>query len=172
MNYLGEAETLSKSFAKNSFDCIISVESSNCIVNLEEFFKSCFVLLKNPSDTMYKRSSFDISSNVIQPCSKKEIGIFLFADYFELKELENIKRLLQKYFTILKSENITANVYHAIKIDGARRRQTIISSVNCLLKRLLNRCSFDISNDLKSKKKVYYTFVLQKREDVDVDEIL
>lgn len=108
----------------------------------------------------------------MQPCSKKEKGILLFADYFKVDELECVKTLVQKYFTIVKSENITANVYHAIKIDGARKRQTILSSVNCLLKRLLNRCNYDISGDLKAKKKVYYVFVLQKREDVDVDEIL
>ena len=103
-----------------------------------------------------------------QPLLKKEIGIFLYADYFNVNEFESIKIQMQKYFTIIKSENITANVYHAIKIDGSKRIQKIISTANCIIKPLLSKLNVNISDDLKNKKKIYYVFVLQKREDVDI----
>ena len=166
--YLGDAETLYDSFAKNSIDYIMSIESLNWIGNLEEYFKTCFLLLRNPSNDIFS-SSLNLSS--FKSNSDKEAGVILLADYFNSNELEKTKEIFLKYFKIIKSENITANVYHAIKLDGERRKQRLISSANFLIRPLLNKLSFDISDDLKSKRKSYYAFALQKRVDVEIDDI-
>ena len=127
------------------------------------------MILKSPS-----KNSFDQKLNIssfFQSNSEKDTGILLFADYFNVDELDKINQKFLKYFKILKSENITANVYHAIKLDGERRRQRLNSSANFLVRPLLNKLSFDISEGLKNKLKVYHAYVLQKRDDVEIDGI-
>lgn len=110
----------------------------------------------------------------------EDAGTFLYADFFTLDQLERVKTLLSKYFITLKSENITANVYHAMKIDGKQRKERIIKSLNWICRPFCRRQHFrvfdpscasyhNLYEDFKFKRKVYYAFVLQKREKLLMD---
>lgn len=159
---VGEAETLHTVFPRDSIDCIISIESSNCYGDLNSFFRSNFLMLKNPAD---------------EPEKKNETGLFLYADYFEQEQIEGVKKLLMKYFNVIKAENITPNVFHSVKIDGQTRKNRICNSVSWYARPLCKKyelnvihplfCMYkDSYEDFKNKKKVYYAFVLQKKDNL------
>jgi hypothetical protein len=109
-------------------------------------------MLKGP-----EKSEEELNSKEI-----KKSGYFLYADYFDAEKLDEVKQLLKKYFDIVRSENITANVFHAVKIDGKQRKERIRKQLGCLYKPMF-RFYKDLYEDFKAKQKVYYAFVLTKK---------
>lgn len=158
----GEAETLHTVFPENSIDVIISVESSSCYGDLEAFYKSNYLMLKDPSS---------------EPGLEDKTGLFLYADYFDKDKLKEIKAMLGKYYNFVKEENITPNVLHAYTIDGKERNARISRSVSCIMRPFCTRSKLNVfgpsilanprlQEDFEQKKKIYYAFALQKKESV------
>ncbi len=100
---LGDAEALQ--FADNSFDAVINVESSHCYQHTDKFFAEV--------------------NRVLRPN-----GYFLFCD-FRPKEAvaDTQKKLLEAGFTVVKEENITANVCAAMVLEHQRKVEIINQQV-------------------------------------------
>lgn len=180
---VGEAETLHSQFPRNSIDCILSIESSHCYGDLDAFFRSNYLMLKPTSLNNSVLSGFD-RTNI----NSEQTGLFLFADYFDEDQVEEVKSSLKKYFSIEKVENITANVFHAVKIDGLKRKERMINHLNWYFRPIFRRFYHFYQNlhygrnsksksgglsgrsEIESEKlsnpsecsKVYYAFVLRK----------
>jgi hypothetical protein len=177
---VGEAEILHQVYPENSVDCIVSIESSNWFGDLEAFFKSNYIMLRNPSEEeVLSQEISEQESRIGADERLNETGLFIYADYFDVECLDQTKQIFSKYFDIVKSENITANVLHWMEIDGEKRKKSILDSawymkIWCRKYRYtrLNPLYWvykDLYSDFKRKKKVYYSFVLQKKERLDFD---
>ena len=86
----GNSMTLDRHFRSESADFILNVESSHCYPSLEDFFRAvCQVL--------------------------KEDGIFLYADFrFAGPDYLKVQDLINRYFTIIKYEDIRRGVYQSM----------------------------------------------------------
>ncbi len=86
--------TLDRNLRPQSTDFLINVESSHCYPRLEDFFKSiCHVL--------------------------KDDGIFFYADFrFSGSDFQRVQDLIDKYFTIVKYEDIRRGVYQSMLLQN------------------------------------------------------
>lgn len=131
---VGESETLHQVFPPNSIDMVVSIESSHCYGDLDAFFKSNYLMLKNPSIANID-SSMDLSEQDAQTNNDGcETGYFLYADHFDVDELDEVSEKLSKYFNFIKSENITANVLHSLELDRDSRKERIYDSAEWYMK--------------------------------------
>jgi ubiquinone/menaquinone biosynthesis C-methylase UbiE len=95
----GDAQELP--FDDNSFDVIINVESSHCYPDINKFF--------------------DEVSRVLKPG-----GHFLYTDLRNVTNIDYFRSCLaQSPLVIHHEEDITSNVYEALKVDSARREAIV-----------------------------------------------
>ena len=96
---LGDAEALQ--FADNSFDAVINVESSHCYQHTDKFFAEVHRVLRQE-------------------------GKFLFTDFRPKEAVEATAKQLQNAgFSIVKTENITANVCASMVLEHQRKVEII-----------------------------------------------
>ena len=99
----GDAENMP--FSPGSFDAIINVESSHCYCSMNCFLNEVIKVLR-PG------------------------GHFLFTDFRETKEIEELERLISASgLEVLKKRDITPNVIKALDEDDDRRMKSISQNV-------------------------------------------
>jgi len=98
---LGDSQALSELFQDDSADVIMNIESSHCYGNLEAFFQGvCSVL--------------------------KEDGIFVFADFRSKgADMDRTVNLINRYFTIVKHEDIRRGVLQAMNLQDDIKKEEI-----------------------------------------------
>ena len=101
---LGDAEALQ--FADNSFDVVINVESSHCYQHTDKFFAEV--------------------NRVLKPG-----GHFLFTDFRPQEAIADTqKQLLEAGFSLVKEENISANVCNSMVLEHQRKVEIIERQVS------------------------------------------
>lgn len=104
-------------FEDESFDSVVNVEASHCYSSRATFFDNVHRVLRLPSlEEKKSNTTFE---------NEHSVGLFFYADFFSAGDIDQIKEELSQKFTILKHENITANVSHAIDLDRPRRRESL-----------------------------------------------
>jgi ubiquinone/menaquinone biosynthesis C-methylase UbiE len=137
---LGDAESLQ--FDDNSFDAVINVESSHCYQQTEKFFTEVYRVLRPD-------------------------GYFLFTDFRPQEAVENTyKQLETAGFSVVKEENITANVYASMELEHYRKIEIINNQVPKIFRRLASYFAAakgtPMYEGLKSGELEYLCYVLKK----------
>ncbi|HLO48721.1 MAG TPA: class I SAM-dependent methyltransferase [Kamptonema sp.] len=95
----GDAEALP--FGKETFDAVLNVESSHCYPSKLHFYQEVRRVLVNG-------------------------GYFLYTDFFDVKDLKDIKEMFQEALLFIEIEsNITDNVLASLRFDEARKLRLI-----------------------------------------------
>jgi SAM-dependent methyltransferase len=95
----GDAEALP--FPEGAFDAVVSVESSNCYLSMDAFFRS--------------------ARRVLRPG-----GRLLFADFRTVNRLTALEAEIERSgLTVLQRREITGNVAQALRVDSQRRNEMI-----------------------------------------------
>ncbi|MBI9042855.1 MAG: class I SAM-dependent methyltransferase [Anaerolineaceae bacterium] len=137
----GDAE--SPQFDDNSFDVIINVESSHCYKSMSAFLNSV--------------------SRLLRPG-----GFFLFTDFRDIETLETMRQRLQSMgLSIIKEEDINANILKAIDLDNDRKEAMIRAKVPRYLQNLYREFAATKGTrtayaDFCNRDKVYKSYILQK----------
>jgi ubiquinone/menaquinone biosynthesis C-methylase UbiE len=145
---LGDAESLQ--FDDNSFDAVINVESSHCYQQTEKFFTEVYRVLRPD-------------------------GYFLFTDFRPQEAVENTyKQLETAGFSVVKEENITANVYASMELEHYRKIEIINTQVPKIFRRLASYFAAakgtPMYEGLKSGELEYLCYVLKKQSISQVEE--
>jgi ubiquinone/menaquinone biosynthesis C-methylase UbiE len=135
----GNAESLP--IAPEQFDIVINIESSHCYRSIEAFVRQV--------------------KRVLRP-----EGYFLYADFCQADALSDRRELLRRSgMSILREDDITANVVAALERDSERRSSLISKYVNRSLSRsfeeFVGMPHSRIFDELKNRRKVYFRFVLK-----------
>lgn len=136
----GDAEDLP--CPPNSFDAVISVESSHCYNSMERFLQEVVRVLRPQ-------------------------GSFLFADLCLLEEVPLLRgRLRQSGLNILEEERITPNVLRALELDNERKLSLIQSKAPKFLRERVQQFAGVVGSPVyqrfHSGEWEYLRFVLQK----------
>ncbi len=90
----GNSMTLDRNFRASSADFILNIESSHCYPSLEDFFQAVSHVLKND-------------------------GTFFYADFrFAGPDFQKVKDLIDRYFTVVKYEDIHRGVYQSMLLQN------------------------------------------------------
>jgi len=124
------------------FDMIINIESSHCYGNFRKFVDGVEQLLKPD-------------------------GIFCITDFRTVEEIKQWESDLQSSnLKMTKSEDITINVLHALKLDEKRRMDLINTSVHSWLRPLFKKFSglngSRINESMEKRETLYKAYVLKK----------
>lgn len=138
---LGDAEALQ--FADNSFDAVINVESSHCYQHTDKFFAEV--------------------NRVLSPG-----GCFLFTDFRPREAVAKThQELLEAGFSVIKQENITANVYASMELEHQRKVAIIDRQVPQIFRWLAGYFAAakgtPMYEGLRTGELEYLCFVLQKQ---------
>ncbi len=98
----GESENVP--FDDGYFDIVINVESSHCYPNLEKTFSEIKRVLKKD-------------------------GSFLITDYRYSDKIDDLHKLLEKFFSVSQKNNITSNVVNSLNKDNKRKEEIIDAAV-------------------------------------------
>ncbi len=137
----GRAEALR--FAPESFDRVVNVESSHCYGDIPRFLSGVCRTLR-PG------------------------GYFLFADHRDRRHVDTLRRQLAgSGLTVVKEENINANVVKALELDDARKQALIRRKVPRPLQRAFGEFAgmegtHSSRAALETGDKVYLACVLRK----------
>ncbi|MBE9044164.1 class I SAM-dependent methyltransferase [Pleurocapsales cyanobacterium LEGE 10410] len=138
---LGDAEALQ--FADNTFDTVINVESSHCYQQTERFFTEVYRVLRRD-------------------------GKFLFTDFRPKEAVAATRKQLQNAgFSILKEENITANVCASMELEHQRKIGIIDRQVPYIFRGLAGYFAAakgtPMYEGLKTGELEYLCYVLKKQ---------
>lgn len=95
-------------------------------------------------------------------------GHFVFADFRSVEAIPQLEEDLESgSLKIIKKEDITINVLHALKLDEKRRKNLIEGNVNKLLRPFFRKFSglkgTRINQEFASRQTVYMAYVLEKQ---------
>lgn len=139
------ADALSLPFQNESFDTVINIESSHCYDSMRVFLNQVM--------------------RVLRPG-----GYFLFADFRPADKVNALQKSIQEAgFILIKSTDITDNVYHSLKLDSDKKKALIQDTIHKPFKKLF----FEFAalkgtrtyEKFKRKELRYLSFVLQKRRE-------
>jgi len=143
--YIGNSEQLTENenLKGSEFDLIINVESSHCYGNFKKFVQEVDKLLRVG-------------------------GIFAITDFRNVTEFPEMERDLTSFnLKIIKKENITPNVLHALKLDENRRLDLINGKVHSWLRPLFKKFSglngSRINEAMSKGETLYQVYVLEKQ---------
>jgi ubiquinone/menaquinone biosynthesis C-methylase UbiE len=104
--YFIPADAEALPFKDDSFDVVVNVESSHCYSNMDKFLAEVYRVLR-PN------------------------GNFLFTDFRPSESVVTTQQQLKKAgFTIVKKENITANVMAAMRLENQRKSELIKDNIS------------------------------------------
>ena len=141
-NIFLQANAQSLPFFDNSYDVVINIESSHRYTQPELFFNEVFRVLK-------------------------PAGYFLFADFRDVKELEELKfQLKNSKFQLEKKQDITSNVIEALKLITHDREILIKKLLPRFLQSLGKNFAATVGsptyNKFLERKFVYLNYVFKK----------
>jgi ubiquinone/menaquinone biosynthesis C-methylase UbiE len=130
----GEADRLP--LADQSFDVVVNIESSHCYRSLEAFVREV--------------------KRVMRPR-----GCFLYADFCQAEKFVARRELLRKAgLSIVREDDITANVVAALEQDQARRQAVITKYVSRSLVKSFQEIAglpqSRVYDDFKKRRKIYF----------------
>jgi len=142
--HLGDSEDLpgNENLKPESFDLVINVESSHCYGKFKSFIQGVDKVLKSG-------------------------GVFAITDFRSAADFDKMKEELESYqMKIIKEEDITINVLHALDLDEKRRIELINTNVHSILRPLFKKFSglngSRINQDFRNKEVLYKVFILKK----------
>jgi len=138
--YVGDAEFLP--FEDNKFDAVISIESSHCYGNMNQFLREVFRVIRLN-------------------------GYFLFADFRNKDEISNLrKQLAHSGFELVREEKITQYVLRALELDNSRRLKLVQKVPSMLHKSFSDFAGLkgtETYESFRSGDREYFNFVLNKK---------
>jgi len=142
--FQGDSENLEavEGLKEETFDIVINIESSHCYGNFKKFIAGAEKLLKPD-------------------------GLLVLADFRNAEDVKQLEEdLSSSPLKIIKKEDITLNVLHALKLDEKRRLDLINTSVHSWLRPLFKKCSglngTRINEAMERKETLYKAYILKK----------
>ncbi len=137
---VGDAECLP--FRDDSFDAVVNVESSHCYGSINAFLMQVKRVLRQG-------------------------GYFLYADFRDKDEIDNLRRELRHSgMTLIKETNITTNVIEALNLDNERKLTLIQKAVHKMLlgpfQEFAGVRGSMMYEGFRTGEVIYSSFVLQK----------
>ena len=137
---LGDAEALP--FDSDSFDVVLNLESSHCYGSMTRFIQEVYRVLK-PG------------------------GIFSWADFRSVEELESLKQIFkQSKFELIQNTNITPQVVKALLLVNQRKQHFIDRYVPGFLKTAFKEFAAvedsEMYQSFRTGKNVYLNYVFRK----------
>jgi SAM-dependent methyltransferase len=140
----GDSERLAENpnLRDKQFDLVVNVESSHCYGNFRNFIKGVDKLLKTG-------------------------GTFAFTDFRSSGDIEQLEQDLESFgLKIVKKEDITVNVLHALKLDETRRVALINGFVHKWLRPVFKKFSglsgSRINEAMEARETIYMAYILKK----------
>ena len=88
----GDSEKLSQQIPSNSFDIVLDIESSFYYPNKLSFLREVYYAMKDD-------------------------GLFIFGFYIQETQLPEIYDYINRFFTVVKAEDVTENAIKSLKLD-------------------------------------------------------
>ncbi len=137
----GDAESLP--FDDNSFDVVVNVESSHCYGSMDAFLMQVSRVLRRG-------------------------GYFLFADFREKYRIDMLHQQLRgSGMTLIKEENITPNVFEAMKSENQVKIAAYLSTISKMWlitsKQLIGAEDSNLYKSFRDGSMIYLSVVMQRR---------